>query len=294
MPCRCQRRQRIVDVVPAGKLPLHHALHLAVEDHFEARAVGAEQPGLPLATLAGGLHRCPAAHADDALERRFRLGMDDQPLARHGAHQVMELPLDGGKVRKDICVIELQIVQDRGARAVVDELAALVEEGAVVFVGFHHEERRTAQARGDAEVLRHTTDEKTRAHAGMFEHPGQHAAGGGLAMGTGGGQHPAPLQHVIGQPLRAGDIGQALVQHVFDCRVATRQGVAHHHQFGCRFQMRRLVALHQFDALRLELRAHRRIDVGVGAGDAMAEFLGQHRERAHEGAADTENMDMHG
>ena len=78
MPCRRQRRQRIVDVVPAGQLPLHHALHLAVEEHFEARAVGAEQLR-SLAAVAGGLHRRPAAHTDDALERRFRLGMDDQP-----------------------------------------------------------------------------------------------------------------------------------------------------------------------------------------------------------------------
>ena len=112
-------------------------------------------------------------------------------------------------------------------------------------------------------------------------------------MGAGRRQYPATLQHVIGQPLRAGDIGQPLVQHVFHCRVATRHGVAHNYQIGCRFQMRRLVALHQLDALSLKLRAHRRIDVGIGAGDAMAEFLGQHRERTHEGAADAENMDMH-
>src|SRR5690606_36829707 len=35
-------------------------------------------------------------------------------------------------------------------------------------------------------------------------------------------------------------------------------------------------------------------DVGIGAGDAVAKFLGQHRERTHEGAADAENVDMHG
>src|SRR3546814_3317938 len=91
--------------------------------------------------------------------------MDDQPFSRHGTHQMMELPLDGAEIREDIRVIELQIVQDGSTRAVVDEFAALVKEGAVVLVGLHHEERRTAEPCGDAEVLRHATDEESRAHA---------------------------------------------------------------------------------------------------------------------------------
>ncbi|MNG98293.1 hypothetical protein D3C79_574300 [compost metagenome] len=128
----------------------------------------------------------------------------------------------------------------------------------------------------------------------MFQHPGQHAAGRGLAVGTGNGQHPAALQHVVGQPLRAGNIGQALVQHVFHRRVATRHGVADDHQVWRRVQLGRVIALGQLDALGFELGAHRGIDVGVRAGDAVAKFLGQHRQRAHESAANTENVNMHG
>ncbi len=243
--------------------------------------------------FAGGLHWRPAAHADHALERCFRLGMDDQAFTGDGAHQMVELPFDGREVREDVGVVEFQVVEDRRTRTVMDELAALVEEGAVVFVGLDHEERRTAQARRDAEVLRHTADEKTRAHAGVFQHPGQHAAGGGLAVRASSGQHPAPLQHVIGQPLRAGHIGQALVEYVFHRRVAARQRIADHYQIRRRFELAGLVALRQFDALGFELGAHRRVDVSVRAGDAMAKFLGQHRQRTHEGAADAENMDMH-
>lgn len=92
----------------------------------------------------------------------------------------------------------------------MDELRTLVEEGAVVLVGFDDEERRAAQACRYREVLRHAADQEARAHACMFQHPGQHAAGGGLAVGPGHCQHPTALQHVIGQPLRAGDIGQPL------------------------------------------------------------------------------------
>ena len=50
----------------------------------------------------------------------------------------MKLALDGWKVLKDIGVVKFQIVQDGGARTVMHELAALVEEGGVVFVGFNH------------------------------------------------------------------------------------------------------------------------------------------------------------
>jgi hypothetical protein len=53
----------------------------------------------------------------------------------------MELALDGRQVIEDVGVVELQIVQNGRARTVVDELAALVEKGRVVFVGFDDEER---------------------------------------------------------------------------------------------------------------------------------------------------------
>ena len=294
MARRRQAGQGVGHVVLAGQFPLDHAFDLAVEHHLEARAVFAEQARLPLAAVAGGLHRGPAAHLDHTGQGLFGLRMDDQALARHGAHQVMELPLYGRQVREDVGMVELQVVEDGRTRAVVDELAALVEEGAVVLVGLDHEERRAAQARRHPEVLRHAANEEARAHAGMLQHPGQHAAGGGLAVRTGSGQHPAPLQHMVGQPLRAGHIGQALVQHVLDRRVAAAQRVTDHHQVRRRLQVRRVVALHQFDALGFELGAHGRVDVGVGAGDAVAKLLGQHGQRPHEGAADAEDVDMHG
>ena len=56
----------------------------------------------------------------------------------------------------------------------------------------------------------------------------------------------------------------------------------------------RLVALDHLDAERRELRAHRRIDVAVGARDAMARGAGQRGDAAHEGAADAEDVHVHG
>jgi hypothetical protein len=66
---------------------------------------------------------------------------DDQAVARHGAHQVMELGLDGAQIGKDVGVVVLQVVEHGGARPVMHELGALVEEGGVVFVRLDDEER---------------------------------------------------------------------------------------------------------------------------------------------------------
>ncbi len=277
----------------AGQRPVHLALDDAVEQHLEARAVLGEQARLPLAAFAGGLHRGPAAHPEYALQGFLGARANDQALARHSAHQMVELPLDGREVGEDIRVVEFQVVQDRRARAVMDELRALVEEGAVVLVGLDHEERRTAQARRNPEVLRHPADQEARAHAGVLQNPGEHAGGGGLAVGTGHRQHPASLQHVVGQPLRAGNVGQALVQDMLHRRIAARQGVADHYQVRRRLQVGRIVALHQLDALGLQLGAHGGVDVGVGTGHPVAQFLGQHGQRAHEGPADAEYVDVH-
>ncbi len=53
------------------------------------------------------------------------------------------------------------------------ELAALVEERGVVFVGLDHEFAPGTQARGHAEVLGDTTDQEARFAAGSLQQPGQ-------------------------------------------------------------------------------------------------------------------------
>jgi hypothetical protein len=54
-----------------------------------------------------------------------------------------------------------------------------------------------------------------------------------------------------------------------------------------------VIALVQPDAEVPKLVAHRRIDLGVAAGDDVAALRRDLREAAHEGPADSENMKMH-
>ncbi len=84
-----------------------------------------------------------------------------------------------------------------------------------------------------------------------------------------------------------------MLQHRLDRGVATRQGVADHNRVGRRIQRRRIVTLAPMDTLLVELRAHRRIDILVGAADCMAEPAGQQGETGHEAAGDTEDMNVH-
>ena len=76
---------------------------------------------------------------------------DEPPVRRHRAHEMMELRLDRREVGEDVGVVELEVVEDRGARPVVDELRALVEERRVVLVGLDDEERAVGEPRGHAE-----------------------------------------------------------------------------------------------------------------------------------------------
>ena len=50
---------------------------------------------------------------------------------------MVELPLNGRQVVKNICVVEFEVVQNRGAGAVMDEFATFVKKRGVVFVGFN-------------------------------------------------------------------------------------------------------------------------------------------------------------
>ena len=295
------RGQRVHLVVLAEQLPLDaRDLHRAAQHVERVRlAARAQRAGLFLAR-AEALHLAPAAAFEHALQR-ILARVDDQAAARrHGAHQVVELGLDGGEVGEDVRVVELEVVEHRRARVVVDELAALVEERGVVLVGLDDEGRaraagtvRLAQARRHAEVARHAAHQEARLEAGLLQDPGEHRRRGRLAVRAGDGQHVAALEHVLGQPLRAADVGQAVVEDGLHQRIAARDRVADDEQVGRQRHLVGAVAVDQLDAEGAQLVAHRRVDVGVAAGHLVAGLARERGETAHEGAADAEDMDVH-
>ena len=98
-----------------------------------------------------------------------------------------------------------------------------------------------------------------------------------------------------GEPFCAGSLGGGL-HYVAARRLAsaTPDGLAAHGDGFAFFTGLGAKALDQIDAQGAELIAHRRIDPGVAAGDTVARFTCQRCQPTHEGAANTQNMNVHG
>src|SRR5690606_15106329 len=86
---------------------------------------------------------------------------NDQALRRYGTHKVVELTLDGFHVFENVGVVEFQVIQNQGIRAVVDKLGALVKERAVVLIRLDHKEITAAQPGRHRKVLGHTAYQVT-------------------------------------------------------------------------------------------------------------------------------------
>ena len=207
---------------------------------------------------------------------------------------MVELGLDGREVGEDVRVVELEVVQDCRTRPVVHELAALVEQRGVVLVGLDDEGVALAEPRRDAEVLRHAADEETGLLPGGLENPREHRRRRGLAVRAGHGQHVSPLQHVVGQPLRPAGVARAGVEDGLQQRHAALDHVADDEDIRREAHLFGVEAFDQLDAQAAQLVAHRRVDVGVAAGDAVARFAGDRGDATHEGAADAQDVEVHG
>ena len=101
------------------------------------------------------------------------------------------------------------------------------------------------------------------------------------------------MQHIVGQPLRAGSVGQVAVKYGFHQRVAAGDHIADNKHVGIAVNLAGVPAFDQFDAEGAQLVGHRRVDVGVAACDGVAGGACNRSEPAHEGAANTENVQMH-
>src|SRR5439155_12385037 len=96
-----------------------------------------------------------------------------QAIARNQADEMLEGGFDGFQVFEDVGVIEFEVADDRNFRAVMDELAAFVEEGGVIFVAFDDEPFAVSEPGALAEIVRNAADEVARVKAVVFENPRQ-------------------------------------------------------------------------------------------------------------------------
>ena len=205
---------------------------------------------------------------------------------------MVKLSFNRGQIGEDVGVVEFQIVEYHGARMVMHELGTFVEERGVVFVRLDDEKRRLGNTRRDVEILWHAADQKAGVQPRVFQYPGQHRRGGGLAVRARYAQHPAVAQQRFREPLRAGDIRQIAAHDLFHQRIAARDHITYYINIRVEFELFHAETGDQLDALCLKLRTHRRIDIGVATGDVVTRLLGDRRDAAHESAADAEDVDV--
>ena len=268
-------------------------------DNHEAAAILSHKLSPPvrraadLAADGGILHRAPAPHLQGIIQMPIQSRTNDQALGWHSAHQMMKLAFNGFDIIENVRVIEFQVVENQGIGSVMNKFGALVEEGAIVLVCLDHEKVTAAQPGGHREILGHTAHQVSGIKAGLIENPQQHGRCGGFAMGTGYGHHPAVSQHLPGQPFGARHIINAPVEHCFHFWIAPGHGVPDQHQIRFRLQILGTVTLRQCNALGLELSAHGGINTLVRTSHLMPQLPGDHRQTAHERAANAQNMYMH-
>ena len=288
------RGKRIGEVVRSGKL--HDAFGFARSAREpDPRAVHAL--GAPIRVRGTShrkaLHRRPASLLQQLCDIGVRAVDDQLPASRRAAQQQVELPHHRFQVGVDVGVVVLDIVDDHGAGAVVQEFRVLVEERRIVFVPLDDEVPAASQPRRAVEVSGRAADQKAGFQAGVLQQPGHHAGRGGLAVRPGHRDDFTAGKNLRAQPLGAGKVLETRVQQRLHDRHSARHHVAHQHQVGSGVQLPGIKAGDRFDSQFAQVRAHRRPGGPVGAGDFVTEFARQGGKPAHEGPADAENMNMH-
>ena len=284
--CKC-----IELVVAAGHAELQTAEAPALKRRLAV--IGKRPTGLRVKALESA----PAALCEHAVKRLAAAVRHDETFRGHDAHEMMELLLDGGQIFKNVRVVVFKIVEDRRSGTIVHELAPLVEEGRVVFVGLDDEGRHrgdSAERRGARAPLRHAADQEAGLESRLLKDPGEHRRGGRLAVRARDRKHVAARKHMLAEPGGTGRIGKPPVENRLEKRIAAGDGVADHEDVGPDgIKLRDVIALHDLDPRIAERVAHGWVDVCVAPGHLVAGLARELGDAAHERAADAENMNVH-
>ncbi len=91
---------------------------------------------------------------------------DDAASTRNQIDQAAKLEFDGGQIRVDVRMVELERRNDELIRMVVQKFRSFVEERGIVFIAFENKFGSTTEAETPAKIFRDAADQKIRATAG--------------------------------------------------------------------------------------------------------------------------------
>ena len=198
--------------------------------------------------------------------------------------------LNRREVFKNVGVIEFEIVEDGDLGQVVDELAALVEKGRVVFVALDDEPLAVREARALAEVVRNAADEERRVQLVVLEDPGEQRGRARLAVRAADHDDALAAHEKFLEQLRQRAVTQLVLEHGFHLGIAPRNGIADHDEVGLVREVLLRVRRHHFNLPLGQKGGHGRIHVGVRAGDGEALLLHGGGGGSHGSAADADEM----
>ena len=221
---------------------------------------------------------------------------DDRAVARDDADDMREGAQDVVEVAEDVGMVELAVIDGEHVRQVLDELAALVEEGRVVFVAFDDEgAARPARMGRIRQVARDAAHEPARLGAGGLEQHRGHAGRGRLAVGAGDDDVAAFVQQAGAEEFRQRDVRLgAGCKQPFHFGVAAGGDVPDHDQVRLQLgESFRGPAFEDLDAGAAQVVGHRRIDARVGPHDLVTQGAHQQGGVTHRRAADAHEINAH-
>jgi len=148
-----------------------------------------------------------------------------------------------------------------------------------------------------AEVFGYAPDEEGWREARVLSaselvNPGEHAGGGGLAVGAADDEALAVGEEFVVDERGHRRHRDALVEDDFELRVAARDGVADDDEVGCGLEVGGAVGLEDGDALGAELVGHGWVGGGIRARHAVAVDTEHAGEGGHGRAADADEVDV--
>ena len=153
-----------------------------------------------------------------------------QPAPRDEVDESLEGQPDRSKVRVDIRVVVLDVVDDGDVGQVLEKLGGLVEEGAVVFVALDHELPSAADPVAALEVLGDAADEDARVRAAVRQQPPRQRRRRGLAVRPRNDDRPGAPEKVVADGLGQRTVSNLPIEHFLELGVAARDGVADDHE----------------------------------------------------------------
>ena len=143
-----------------------------------------------------------------------------------------------------------------------------------------------------AKIFGDATNEESRLLAGGMKNPREHRSGRGLAVSAADDDGMFAGKKNFFENFRHRAVRNFAFERFFEFGIAARDDVANDDQIRRRREMRRVEGWKIRNAEAVQQRGRRRIDTGVGAGDAEAVFAQHSGERRHGRASDADDVNM--